>query len=306
MRALSALLIATAGPCLAQSPVGLDCALEPGPSRAVARIVDGMTVELDDRKVVRLIGLLAPGAADVGAPSGTWPPEQESRAALAVLVQGRTVVLAFAGPRADRYERVQAHLFVGNGEAMVWVQGRMAETGQARVFAPPAGEACVGELLAREAAARSARLGLWANAAYHVRAADRPTELLRYRGTFQLIAGRIESVGGSRARLVLDLASAERPAVAGSRARGGLRIAGPRSLEAVRRLGNPRALVGRDIIVRGWIEATGGPVIAIVAEGQLSVVGAEGQPGPTATGRGPGEPRHGERPAAGPPGVERR
>ncbi len=52
------------------------CTLEPGPVRTVTRIVDGETLVLDDGKVVRLIGALAPRARDAGAAPGAGRPRR--------------------------------------------------------------------------------------------------------------------------------------------------------------------------------------------------------------------------------------
>ena len=74
-------------PAASQPAATLPCAFEPGPSRAVAAVLDGDTVRLDDGIEVRLIGALAPRASDAG--SGTdveWPPAKEAHEALAALV----------------------------------------------------------------------------------------------------------------------------------------------------------------------------------------------------------------------------
>ncbi len=292
------LMLATANAAEAQSPDQLGCGLEPGPSRAVARVIDAATVVLDDRSEVRLQGLVVPSSADAGAVSGSWPPEAAARAALERLVGGRTVALAFAGPRTDRWGRILAHLFVDDGSAQSWVQGRLVEAGHARVFAPPGGEACVEALIEREAAARQADRGLWANAAYHVRPADRPSELARYVGTFQLVRGRIEQAVGSRTP-ILRFASAEVPSIAG-RERGFRAVI--RQPGAIAAFGAPRALVGRDVLVRGWVEARSGPEIEVVSSGQVVV---EGSAVPRARRRSGAAPAKDGRPAEPPPGAQK-
>ncbi len=263
---LLGVLLASPPAALAQSPAALGCQLEPGPNRAVARIIDGATVELDDRVRLRLAGVVTPRAEDVGAGPGRWPPELAAQAALQALVQGRTVALAFAGPRSDRYGRTVAHLFVRDGDATTWVQGAMVTGGHGRVLAGPDGEACVQPLLRLETAARHANRGLWTNAAYQLRPADRPSELARYRGTFQIVTGRVSRVAGSRGLLVLDLVNAE------AQVRG-MRVVAARDSAVARELGNARQLADVDILVRGWIEVSGGgsggPEIALRSTHQL-------------------------------------
>ena len=74
-----AALAYSAGLASAQAP---PCPLTEGDTRAIARVIDGETLALDDGRQLRLIGALAPRAGDVGAAAGSWPPENETRAAL--------------------------------------------------------------------------------------------------------------------------------------------------------------------------------------------------------------------------------
>ena len=259
----------------AQNPVSLNCGLEAGPDRAVAAVLDGETVKLDDGKDVRLVGTLSPRAGDVGALRGAWPPEEAARAALAEWLVGRAVALAFAGRREDRFGRVLAHLFIHDGENKVWVQARLVERGLARASTSPGNEACIGHLVERENAARMAGLGLWASGGYAVRPADRPTELGRYQGRWELVRGAVEAVSGTQALVFVDLVSNEGSAVNEadpSRPRR-TRITWRRSIERSLGLAGPaRTLVGRDVLVRGWVDVRyGAPEIEILTPGQIEV-----------------------------------
>ena len=283
MTAAAILAALSASPAPAQTAASLDCGLEAGPSRAVAAVIDGDTLRLDDGKEVRLIGLIAPRAEDAGAPRDSWPPENASRKALADRLAGRTVSLAFQGPRSDRYGRVLAHVFFDEAGASQWVQAAHLEAGHARAFAPPEHAACLPQLLAREKVARAASRGLWANAAYQVRPADRPGELVRYRGTFQLVAGRVAKVSGTRTLAILELANSEAPApetkakeaTSGGvvRDRAGFRVVWNRSAKTVAEVHGRRTggLSGADVLVRGWVEMRRGPEIEIHGATQLDV-----------------------------------
>lgn len=270
--AVTALLVC-AGHAIAQGSAPLPCALEPGPTRAIAAVIDGENVRLDDGIELRLLGVLAPRASDAGASSGvaSWPPANDARRALQALVDGRSVALGFAGPRNDRYGRVLAHLFVDLGGQQVWVQGRLAERGQVRAHAQPRNpDPCHAELVALERRARWSGLGLWSHAAYQVRPADRPSELSRYRYSFQLVRGRIERARMTRRLAVLELASSEQaPAPEGRSQWGALHVIWRRSTADKLRLPDPTTLVGRNVLVRGWIGEHRGPEIELVAPGQL-------------------------------------
>ena len=274
----------------AQTAASLDCGLEAGPARAVASVIDGDTIQLDDGKEVRLIGLIAPRAEDAGAKRGTWPPEEESRKALAVRLSGQTVALAFLGPRTDRYGHVLAHLFRVNDTGTTWVQAEHLEAGHARAFAAPGQEGCFTRLLARERNARNAKHGLWANAAYQVRPADRPGELERYQGTFQIVAGRVAKMGGSRSLVLLDFVNSQasidasaRPDANDRRARSAFRALWNRSIKA---MPVDRAnLADADVEVRGWIERRRGPELQLLGPTQLELLQRPDRP------RGPAPPQ---------------
>lgn len=271
------LAAAVAGhPACAQTAASLDCGLEAGPTRAVAEVIDGDTLRLDDGKEVRLIGLIAPRGDDVAARRGTWPPEEASRNALAAQLTGQTVSLAFLGPRSDRYGRVLAHLFLVTDSLTTWVEAEHLEAGHARAFAPPGQDGCYAHLLARERTARNAVRGLWGNAAYQVRPADRPGELDRYQATFQIVAGRVAKMGGTRTLVLLDFVNSEAsaapapPNATGSRNRAAFRALWNRSVRSMP--GGRAGLADTNLEVRGWIERRRGPEIKILGPSQIEIM----------------------------------
>ena len=142
----------------------LTCTLEAGPTRSVVRVIDAETVLLDDDEEVRLIGALAPRSPDLRPDAQSWPPEQDTAAALRDLVVGR----------------------------------------HARAYGLPDSFACARELLAHERVARAAGIGLWANAAYATRKADDGGKLLRYRNSYQIVEGSVVRVKAAKARTYLD------------------------------------------------------------------------------------------------------
>jgi endonuclease YncB( thermonuclease family) len=272
-----AVLLSCASNAVAQTSAPLPCALEPGPTRAVAAVASGDSIRLDDGVEVRLLGVLAPRARDAGISSAgaQWPPAAEAREALAALVVGRGVALAFAGSRTDRYHRVLAHLFVDIAGKQVWVQGRLVAQGQVRAHARPRSpDPCHVALVAMERQARASRLGLWSHAAYQVRPADRPSELARYRNTFQLVRGRVERTRRTRHLAILELASNEKPPAPEGRSQwGAFHVIWRQNATDRLKLPELTAFAGRNVLVRGWIEQRPGrgPEIELVAAGQLEL-----------------------------------
>jgi micrococcal nuclease len=248
--------------------VGTTCAgLEPGPTRTVTRILDGETVALDDGTELRLIGALAPRAIDADAETGAWPAEAAAMEALRALVVGKSIELRFGGGRTDRYGRLQAQAFLIEGDGRRWVQGVLLQQGSARAYALGGGRGCSAELLSAERPAREARLGLWADAAYQLRAADKPSELLRYRATFQIVEGAIVRVGLTRGRIYLNFDRNWRRGFSASLRRDDASLLGSYA-------GNPKTLEGRSVRVRGWIGQRGrAPVIDVSAAGAIELLG---------------------------------
>jgi micrococcal nuclease len=284
MRASALRLLLLVLPCFARGAVlpvvaadapapALACTgLTPGPIRTVARIIDGETVGLDDGSELRLIGALAPRAIDVGAAPGAWPWEGKARDALQALVLGRSVELGFGGERVDRYGRLQAQVHVIDGDHRRWLQGHLLTQGLARAATVAGNRACANELLAAEQAARETRRGLWAEAAYQVRQAGRPAELPGYRTTFQVVEGRIARVAVVRGVIHLNFDRNWRQAFSAS-----LRNADQGLLGAF--AGDPKALEGRRVRVRGWIEGRIRPAIDLSGGGAIEVVAVPDQPG---------------------------
>jgi len=255
--ALVACLLGSAA--MAEAP---PCEVERGEARAVARIADGETLVLDDGRRVRLIGALAPRAGDVGAVPGSWPPENETHAALSALVEGQSIVLWHDAVRSDRYGQALAQVTVGAD----WLQGTLVAHGLARAYGRPGMDACSEALARLERPAREQALGLWANAAYGIRAANARQEWDRAAGSFAVVSGTVQRVSRGRVEVYLALAP---------RGQGAYPLAAVVTASRKDLSGGvePRALAGRRVIVRGWIEQRRGPVIIVDSRGQLELVG---------------------------------
>ena len=94
----------------------------------------------------------------------------------------------------DRYGRTSALVYVQREGSQESVAHAMLAKGFARVSAHVGERPCADELLARERAAREAKLGLWGEAYYVIVAAESGAELVAERGHFTLAEGRVWSV----------------------------------------------------------------------------------------------------------------
>jgi hypothetical protein len=92
---------------------------------------------------------------------------------------------------------------VRDGEEL-FAQGEMLASGVARVGDRVGSRSCAAELLEREAAARRARLGLWADPYYEVLNAETPADVLARKGRFALVEGKVVSVRESGATIYVN------------------------------------------------------------------------------------------------------
>ena len=231
-----------------------------------AQIIDGQTVRLDDGSVVRLIGALAPEPPRWWKGPGEWPPVKRARAGLAELLQDKQIEVRFAGAevRRDRHERLLAQLYVVDGAERIWAQGHMLRRGLARAYSLKGHHGCARDLQKLERDARGARAGLWRKGPYSIVQAASPGKLSKRLGSYQLVEGRVSSVGETRQWTFLnftddwrsDFTVAIRAADRKQFQSSGLVLA---------------KLEGRLILVRGWIERWNGPVIKATHPEQIEL-----------------------------------
>ncbi len=222
----------------------------------VTAVIDGDTVALDDGTEVRLVGLQAP-KLPLGRPGFVaWPGASAARDALAALVDGQTVTLAYGGNRLDRHGRRLAHLVREDG---LWVQGRMLAAGQARVYTFPDNTAAAAEMLALEEAARAAGRGIWSDPFYAVRT---PAETGQHIDTFQLVEGRVLQAAEVRGRIYLNFGEDWREDFT-------VTIAPSDTDRFADAHPNPLSLAGTRVRVRGWLYWFNGPAIDLTHPAQL-------------------------------------
>lgn len=233
-----------AATALAENP----CRLAAIGTAQVAAVRDGRTLALSDGRELRL------AAIEAGA---------ESHAALQALAEGASVRLASLGPAQDRYGRVVAFAFAG--DAAQSLQEALLEQGQARVSARVGEKACADGLLALERGARATRRGLWANPNFAPLAADNLLRLRAEGGRFVLVEGKVLSVRESGARIYLNFGrrwTRDFSVILLRRHKPAFTAAGF----------DPKALEGRRMRVRGWLEQRAGPVIEASAPEQIEFI----------------------------------
>jgi endonuclease YncB( thermonuclease family) len=211
----------------------------------VSRVIDSGNFVIDDGREVRLAAVVAPPLDPAAAPGGV-----AARAALDALLGGDTVVLRKAEFAADRYGRLVAYVYAVRDGDEIFAQGELIASGFARVADRIGSRACATDLLGREKAARREKLGLWGNSYYHVLDAETPADVLAQRGRFALVEGRVVSVRESGALIYVNFGQRWSEGFAVTVLKRNERNFAAAGLDL-------KALAGRRVRVRGWIEARG-------------------------------------------------
>lgn len=222
----------------------------------VDEVVDAHTLRLEDGSMVRLMGALPPQTPIWWKKPQLWPPSAFAHKYLAARAEGQHVELRIAAgePERDRHERVLAQVFVRRGETFEWLQAKIIGDGHAQAYSFPAHKACARSLQQREERARRERHGLWRDGRYKVHTADRTETLLKLKGSYQLVEGRVASVGQTRNWSFLNFSSDWR---------SDFTVAVPASSRKLFKASGVlfEELQGKRVRVRGWIERWNGPVI---------------------------------------------
>src|SRR3954466_12824846 len=159
---MAAIVVLPTEPAGAESRPSSSCRSEPGGTGKVRAITDGRSFTLNDGREIRLAGIEAPRPPGPGE-AGTRGAKAglAARAALESIIAGQNVELRQNDMPADRYGRTTAFVYVSGGALPESVAHEMLARGFARVSAHVGERPCADELLARERAARQAKLGLW-------------------------------------------------------------------------------------------------------------------------------------------------
>ena len=221
---------------------GMAAAL-PADAVTVAEVLDSVSFRGSDGRVFRLAGLAGP----------RLDPFQDQDALRRLLSEppGRAVALAEEG-LPDRYGRYLIQAYLPDRR---WLNGLLVEQGLARVSGQQdIGPEMLGRLLALEGEARLAGRGRWGQAGGFRIIAAEPFEVRA--GRFMLVRGRVLDVAARSKFTYLNF---------GPNWRKDFTVGIPKSLRrAFARAGrDPDGLVGREILVRGWVEWRNGPFIQL-------------------------------------------
>jgi micrococcal nuclease len=238
----------------------------------VASVSDRLDLVLADGRLAYFPSL-EPPRASAAAPQRP----RETAAELASLLQNRALNLAALGP-SDRWGRIPVRLFPeGESES---ADETLAAAGLAMASADPG--PCGAGVLAAEAQARAAKLGLWADPAFAALDPDDRAAFIPRAGTLAVVEGRVRSIGHAGSRSYLNLGAG----------RGGVAIfVAKRNQPAFDRAGfDARSLANRPVRIRGVIEIGAAPQIELFHPGQIEFMDGTPPAGGAQKPESPGRP----------------
>lgn len=225
--------------CLPVSAQSAICPADnPGERVRVSHVYDGDTVKLDDGRKLRLIGINTPEKGYRGA--ADQPMAEAARQALDNLLDShdQRLQLQYGRQRHDRYGRLLAHAFMGNGEN---VAVHLLDKGLAITTVVPPNDWGARCYQAVEQEARKAARGLWNLPDYRsLEARLLPPET----SGFHIVHGRINTVRRTRYSLWLELD-------------GPLSVRIPVKNISTFHEYDFDSLAGSQVEVRGWIRKNG-------------------------------------------------
>jgi hypothetical protein len=163
----------------------------------------------------------------------------------------------------DRYGRQPAFVFMESADDSV--QSLLLAQGEALVSGTVTNKDCALALTAAETAARHSKRGIWADPAA-IKNAESPGDILAGVGQFTLVEGKVLSVRQAGTTTYLNFGR--------NWTRGFAATISKRALPAFETAGIVvKSLENRQIRVRGWVEAHGGPRIELLRVGQIELLG---------------------------------
>jgi endonuclease YncB( thermonuclease family) len=245
--ALPALLSIMLIPLLA-TQLAAEPEFTPGGQAEISEVVDAATIALADGRKLRLAGIEVPTRGTLA---------RQAKAAVIEILSGGTIDLRVAGNPSDRQGRVLAQVYVGS----LWVQAELVRRGLARVRGAPDSRVGIADLLKFERQARRYHRGVWSDRAYAVLTAD---DAARSAGTFQLVGFTAAEIVNTSGQIYVR-SDADRSAFA-------LTIA-PAAVKLCRESGlDPMELKGKRLLVRGFIDGSQRPTIAITYPEQIEIL----------------------------------
>lgn len=234
-------------------------------SGRIETVIDGLTILLKDKRIIRLTGLEIPHFAT----RDNRVEAQSLQFLQKILPQGTEVTLyQTRNPKLGRFNRMEhnlAHLTIKQEgrENALWIQGLLLSHGLARAFPSHHNPEMSEQLYLWEAHGRQANAGLWAKE-YHplLTIAETHDNLNQH----HVIEGTVHSVASVRNNIYLNF---------GADWKKDFTIMIPSSLRKALAKDNIdlRNLQNQPVRVRGWLRSYNGPFLELHHKSHLEILG---------------------------------
>lgn len=277
---LSAALAALAQVGCLQAAEG-PCPESAGTSAKVASVSERLELILEDGRRLKIAGIDPPRPTP-GDPN----LDARARNGLGQWLVGQDITFHAAEPALDRWGRIVAFVYApplpqqgeSPSEPRLAVGEALIDAGLARYEPSAAAHPCRSALLAAEANARAARLGLWADPYYAIITAGERGSFTEKAGSLVIVEGTVTGIGSRRPRITLYLGPRR-----GLDFSVAILVRNKEAFEAA--YSSLAGLKGKRIRVRGLLDIRFGPRIeisdldAVEATGQEPAVAASPEPG---------------------------
>jgi endonuclease YncB( thermonuclease family) len=247
-------------------------ALKHTKSGRIDKVIDGLTILLKDKTIIRLASLDIPDFH-------IWRDAPYSIAALQLLEEtlpeGTEVMvyqtrMAKKG-RINRMNHELAHIQTKSTENIrsgeksdpVWIQGLLLARGLARVQIAPEAPEMVAQMLNIEKQARTAQRGIWATESdYNILTPEKAAD---YIGEFALVEGTVEKAASVRNNVYLNFGKDWKTDFT-------IMITPDLRKKLAHRGVDPLGLARQRLRVRGWIREYNGPLIELDTPEHLEIL----------------------------------
>jgi micrococcal nuclease len=225
----------------------------------VSDVIDGVTLVLDNKTKVRLVGVWVPWESE------NDPGETVKKAAtlLKKVAQGRFVRLyQTKDEEAGRENRLGQQLAQVERDDGLWLQGVLLYAGLATVMTSENNPESAARMYAIEADARKRKAGLWADARWNVL---EPDKAKAYANEYRIVEGRVFSTAMRNNVFYINFSRDWKTDFT-------VAVPSDKRLAFSRQGVNLMGLNGKTIRVRGWVRNYNGPMIEISHPQQIEVI----------------------------------
>lgn len=230
-----------------------------GAKARVTDIIDGVTIETDDKTKVRLTGIWVPWESDAD-PGATVRKAMEllKKVAMGRYVRFYQTKEEGAG-RANRLGQTLAQVERDDG---LWLQGVLLYAGMATVMTSESNPEMAERMYTIEQDARNRKVGLWADKRWNVL---NPGQAKDFANEYRIVEGKVFSTAMRNNVFYINFSRDWKTDFTVS-------VASDKRMAFAKQGINLMGLNGKRIRVRGWVRNYNGPLIEITHPQQIEVL----------------------------------